>query len=108
MNEKIGERIKKLRKVNGYTQKQVGDYLEIDQSNLSKIENGQGTLNEVTANEICLLYNCTPDYLLGKSDEYKKPNINFDKSKELDLNAIAKMHEIIGYLKLLRRLEKKA
>ena len=53
MNEKIGERLKKLRQINGYTQKQVGDYLKIDQSNLSKIENGQRTISVSLADEIC-------------------------------------------------------
>ena len=107
MNEKIGERLKKLRQINGYTQKQVGDYLKIDQSNLSKIENGQRTISVTLSDEICLLYDCTPEYLLGESDEYEKPNINFNKSEEVDLNAIAKIHQVTGYLKLLRRLEKK-
>lgn len=106
MNRKIGERLKKLRQLNGYTQKQVGDYLKIDQSNLSEIENGQRTIDVTLAREFCLLYNCTQEYLIGRSDKYKKPDINLNKSEEVDLNAIAKIHGITGYLKLLRRLNK--
>ena len=35
----IGLNLKKLRIENGYSQRQLAEYLEIDQSNLSKIEN---------------------------------------------------------------------
>ena len=40
MNNLYGERIKNLREEHKYTQKQVADFLEIDQRNQSKIELG--------------------------------------------------------------------
>ena len=45
MNNLYGERIKNLREEHKYTQKQVADFLEIDQSNLSKIELGKRTIS---------------------------------------------------------------
>ncbi|MBQ6813707.1 MAG: helix-turn-helix transcriptional regulator [Methanobrevibacter sp.] len=101
-----GERLKKLRGLNGYTQKEVADYLEIDQSYLSKIEKGERNLNELSFEKICLLYDCSPDYLLGKSDIYESPKLAFrTKNEKVDLNAIAKMNQVLGHLKVLRKLE---
>ena len=103
---KMYVRLKKLREENGYSQKQIADYLEIDQSYISKIEKGTRNLNEVSFNKLCLLYNCSPDYLLGKSDEYESPKIAFRSDETVDLFAISKMNQINGYLKLLRKIER--
>ena len=99
-------RLKKLREENGYSQKQIADYLEIDQSYISKIEKGTRNLNEVSFNKLCLLYNCSPDYLLGKSDEYESPKISFRSDETVDLFAISKMNQVVGYLNLLRKMER--
>ena len=64
----VGSRLKKLRQEHGYSQRQVAEYLEIDQSNLSKIENDKRNLNLVLSEKLLALYNCTPEYLLGKTD----------------------------------------
>ena len=99
-------RLKKLREENGYSQKQIADYLEIDQSYISKIEKGTRNLNEVSFNKLCLLYNCSQDYLLGKSDEYEHPKISFRSDETVDLFAISKMNQVVGYLNLLRKMER--
>ena len=65
MNNVVAENLKKLRRENGYTQEQVSNYLGITQSNLSKIENGERNFNMTLLDKLCLLYNCTPEYLLG-------------------------------------------
>ena len=101
------ERLKQLREENNYNQKQVADYLEIDQSYISKIEKGKRNLNEISFNKLCLLYNCSPDYLLGKSEDYKPPKLAFRADERVDLFAIAKMNQVNGYLKLLRKIERK-
>lgn len=99
------EKLKKLRKENGYTQKEVSNYLEISQSRLSQIENGKINFNMTILNKLCLLYDCSPEYLEGKTDFYQKPDIAFHCEGKGDLNAIAKMHQVKGFLKLLRKLE---
>ena len=103
---KMYVRLKKLREENGYSQKQIADYLEIDQSYISKIEKGKRNLNEISFNKLCLLYNCSPDYLLGKSDEYEHPKISFRSDETVDLFAISKMNQVVGYLNLLRKMER--
>lgn len=99
-------RLKKLRKLHNFTQKQLADYLEIDQSNFSKIENGKRNLNLTLANKICNLYNCSHEYLLGISDDYDVENVIIRKERsDVDLNAIAKVNEVVNYLNLLSELE---
>lgn len=103
----IHERLKQLREENNYSQEQVANYLEMDQSYISKIEKGKRNLNEISFNKLCLLYNCSPDYLLGKSDDYESPKLAFRSDESVDLFAIAKMNQVIGYLKFLRKAERK-
>ena len=105
--ELMHERIKQLRQDNNYSQEQVAKYLEMDQSYISKIEKGKRNLNEVSFNKLCLLYNCSPDYLLGKSDDYEPPKIAFRSDESVDLFAISKMNQVTGYLKFLRKVERK-
>ena len=103
----IHERLQQLREENNYSQEQVANYLEMDQSYISKIEKGKRNLNEISFNKLCLLYNCSPDYLLGKSDDYESPKLAFRSDESVDLFAIAKMNQVIGYLKFLRKVERK-
>ena len=100
----MGKRLKKLREDNNYTQEQVANFLGIDQSYLSKIEQGQRNMNSVAFDKLCLLYNCSPDYLLGKSDEYEPPKLAFRSDETVDLFAISKMNQVATYLKLLKKI----
>ena len=104
MNKMVGKNLRKLRVENGYTQKQVSDYLDITQSNLSKIENGERNFNMTMMDKLCLLYNCSSQYLLGETDFHEKPSIAFRSDEKVDLNVVAKMNEITGILKLLRKI----
>ena len=97
------ERLKKVRRCNGFTQQQVAEYLDVDQSLVSKIEQGQRQINMTLFDKLCLLYNVTPEYLLGQSNEYHP--LKYRSDEKVDLNAIAKMNQIMGYLKQLRQLE---
>ena len=101
----VGKNLKKLREENKYTQEQVSDYLGITQSNLSKIENGERNFNMTLLDKLCLLYNCSPEYLLGETDSHEKSCIAFRSDEKVDLNVVAKMNEITGFLKLLRKLD---
>jgi len=105
MGEKLGERLEKLRKLNNLTQEQISNYLDLDQSNYSKIEKGKRNLNVSSLDKVCLLYDCSPEYLLGESDVYNPQKIAFrlDK-KDYDLNVVSKINETMKYLNLLEEL----
>jgi len=105
MNKKIGARLKKLRKSHNYSQSQVAKYLQINQGQLSKIENGTRTLNLSLLDKISLLYNCSHEYILLKSNDYSSNEFSFRcNENNVDLNIIAKMNQIMGNLKFLRKL----
>ena len=100
----VGMRLQDVRVMNKYTQQQIGEYLGVDQSLISKIEKDQRKINMTQFDKLCQLYDVTPEYLLGETDEYTP--VRYRSDEKADLNAIAKMNQVRGYLKLLRKLEK--
>lgn len=100
---KYGETLKQLRTVNGFTQEQISEYLEVTQSLVSKIEHGERGLNLTILDKLCNLYDIT-DLKLLRNDltDYQPLDI---QGEVLDLHAIAKMNEIKNDLELLRRLD---
>lgn len=102
----VGSRLRKLRSEHNYSQRQVADYLKIDQSNLSKIENDKRNLNMTLLDKICFLYNCTPEYLSGEINKYEKQKIMFKSGRDIDLEVIAKINQLSYHLKTLREFNK--
>lgn len=100
-----GERLKDLRLSFGFTQQQVADYLNMDQSNYSKIEKGKRNLTKLSmVLKLCELYGCTQDYILCRSDEYHG-SVFSGIDLTLDLNIIAQLNITMKYLKMLREIE---
>ena len=104
MNETIGDRLKKLRKTYGFTQKQVGDYLGFKQTQIAKLENNDRKLKSSSLNKLCILYNCPKEYIIKGIGEYSKEEFKFRSSKDLDLNTLADMNRIIRNIKELNEL----
>lgn len=62
-----GERIRQLRKINGYTQEQLAQVLSIDRSYYSRIESGKGGCSVDLFVRLSELFVVSLDYLiLGK------------------------------------------
>lgn len=57
--ELLGEKIKSLRVASNMTQSQLSDYLECDQTLISKVENGERTINSEMLSKISLIF-CKP------------------------------------------------
>lgn len=104
MVETIGDRIKKLRKMHNFTQKQVANYLGFKQTQIAKLENNDRTLKSSSLFKLCKLYNCTPEYILEGIGNYSKEELKFRSDKNLDLNTLADMNRIIMNLKELDEL----
>lgn len=104
--QSTARKLKQLRKENNYTQKQIADYLEIDQGHLSNIENGKRNTTIDIIEKLCYLYNCSIEYILGETDHYEAPKIAFrGNKKNKNLVLIAKMNEIMGNLEFLRTMD---
>ena len=105
MSITVGERIKKLRSENNFTQEQVADYLGFRQTQIAKLESNDRTLKSSSLNKLCELYNCTPEYILDGIGEYSMVNFKFRSAKnDLDLNTLSNMNRIIRNLKHLNKL----
>lgn len=105
MTSTIGDRIKKLRNDNNFTQKQVADYLGFKQTQIAKLESNDRTLKSSSLNKLCELYDCTSEYILEGIGEYSMEKFKFRSNKNnLDLNTLANMNRIIKNLKHLDEL----
>lgn len=101
--KKIGERLKHLRKESKLTQEQVAKYLNVDQSMITKLENGSRSLNVELMEKICALFACTEEYLFGESEDYIPLNFAFRSNSinEEDLQSIAVINKIAMNLRFM-------
>lgn len=68
LKKQVGERLAQARKQAGYTQKQVGEKLNMLQQAYARFENGVFELNYEQIVILCKLFDCSADYLLGLSE----------------------------------------
>ena len=105
--KEIGQRLKELRTTQGYTQKQVADYLGIDQSNYSKMEHGKRKLTKLSMlQKLCTLYQCTQEHILYGTEEHTHQEWT-GTDKNTDLNIIAQANTTMNHLKMLRGIQKR-
>ena len=99
-------RLKELRKESKITQEQLAKYLNVDQSLVARLENGSRSLNVSLIDNICSLFGCTEEYLLGESEEYIPLNFAFRSSgiNEEDLESIAVINKIAMNLRYMNKL----
>lgn len=99
MNEMValGVRLSRLRESFGLTQGQVADYLEMDQSLLSRIEKGERSISINALEKLADLY-CVSAYALAYEDDI---NANYELAfraknfKSDDFITLAKINRII-------------
>lgn len=77
----INEILKKLRKAKGCTQREVADYLEINQVSYARFESGENQPSKKSLVKIADFFNCTTDYLLGRTN-HPQPLLS-DVSEEI-------------------------
>jgi len=65
------EKLKKFRKENNLTQKDLASNLGTDNSTISKYEQAKQIIPTIYLYTICKKYNISADYLLGKTNEPK-------------------------------------
>lgn len=99
-------RLRELRRESKLTQNQLADYLDVDQSMVTKLENGSRALNVTLIEKICNLFGCTEDYLLGKSSDYMPLNFAFRANgiQTEDLKSIAAVNKIAMNIRYMNEL----
>ena len=90
-------RLKQLRKESKITQEQMAKYLGVDQTMITKIENGTRNLNVTLIEKICNLFGCSDAYLMGEDDAYIPLNFAFRSNgiQVDDLESIAAVNKIV-------------
>lgn len=74
-------RMRGLREDNDLAQREVADYLHIDQRTYSRYETGSNALPGKLLGMLCDYYNVSADYMLGRS-ENKRFDGPMDQSRE--------------------------
>lgn len=103
----LGRRIRQLRKEKGITQEELGKLFNLRKSTISQYESGKSNPDYDTLVKISKYFNCSIDYLLGKSD-YRTPlppnAIPVGKTKSIPILGVIRAGEpiyadenIIGY-----------
>ncbi|ADL50407.1 helix-turn-helix domain-containing protein [Clostridium cellulovorans] len=86
MNNSLANRIKDLRKNNGYTQKELSSLLGIGQTTVANYEQGTRIPDTEKLNKMADLFEVTLDYLLGRNEKISPSNKEV-KSKTIDLKS---------------------
>lgn len=107
MENSLGYRLKFLRNKHNFTQREVGDFLDISQSQLAKVESNERNLKLSKLLKLCDLYNVSEEFLLYGQGDYDKNKLAFRKeNKSIDLKTIARMNKIINNLRFMKDLYK--
>ena len=101
-----GMRLKQLRKESKITQEQLAKYLNIDQSLVTKLENGTRNLNVTLIDKICNLFGCSDAYLMGEDDSYIPLNFAFRSNgvQTEDLESIAAVNKIVMNIRYMNEM----
>lgn len=103
--DSMGMRIKYLRQKHNFTQREVGEFLDISQSLLAKVESNERNLDITKILKLCDLFNVSEEYLIFGKGNYDKNTIAFRKdNKSINLKTIARMNRIINNLKYMKEL----
>ena len=99
-------RLKELRKESKITQEQLASYLGVDQSMITKLENGTRSLNTTLIEKICNLFGCSYDYLIGEDDMYIPLNFAFRANgiQTEDLESIAVVNKIVMNIRYMNEM----
>lgn len=105
----IMEKLKELRINSNYTQKQLADFLDIDQTTLSKIESGERSISMAKAERLALLYGYDINSIKNQNQLSSPVKIAFRASEvsKDDLNAIAEINKIVFNMKLINEIKNK-
>ena len=104
--ESVGKKFSELRNKSGYTQSMVAEYLDVDQSYISKCEKGERQFSADIIEKAAELFGCTVDYFVKESGQFVEMPIAL-RAKSVtteDLNTIAAINKIALNLRFMEGL----
>jgi len=101
-----GERFKELREKSGLTQAQLAQYLDIDQSYISKFEKNERQFGTDTLQRAADLFGCSVDYFINEKVEHSAPIIALRANSFTveDLETIARINKLALNLSYMENL----
>ena len=102
----IGEKIRQLREKSKISQKQIAEYLGVDQSRVSKIENNERKPSLELIEKISLLFSCSSDCYESKGGCESQLQLAF-RAHEVnheDFEAISAINRIVFNLRDMKKL----
>ena len=106
--EIVSKRFNELRNANGFTQSQMAEYLQVDQSNISKCEKNERQFSIDILEKAANLFGCSIEYFTNDDYKFAPIPIAF-RAKGLmteDLETIAAMNKIALNLRYMDDLIK--
>ena len=91
----LPKKLHELRVKYGYSQKQVAEKLGVSPSIISSYETGERTPSTEILLSISYLYNCSTDYLLGKTSKIPQYTIDTKGLTDNQISAIVNLIEAI-------------
>lgn len=106
--ELIGNRFNELRVQNGLTQSQLAEYLNVDQSYISKCEKNERQFNVEILEKAANLFGCSMDYFTNPDTEYRPIPfaLRANRITAEDLESIAVINKITLNLRFMEGLLK--
>ena len=97
---KLGNRLRELRKQKGYSQQQLADHLHLSRSSIEMYESGERDPSTETKEAIADFFNVNMDYLFGRqeSNEITKAMELYARYKKLTPEKQADFLNYLGYL----------
>lgn len=92
----IGKRLKELRKSSGLTQTQIAEYLGVDQSLVTRFENGERAMTTSIIERLANLYCCPVNFILSGEECGTSMKFAFRtvSTNAQDLESLAAIHKI--------------
>ena len=105
-SEILGQRFYEMREKSGFTQGQVAEYLQVDQSYISKCEKGQRKFSIDILEKVADLFGCTVDYFTNKNSKFTPlpTALRADSVEVEDLETIAAVNKIALNLRYMESL----
>lgn len=92
----IGSKIKELRTQAGFNQSVIAEYLQVDQSLISKIEKGEREVSTDILKKLAELFGCKVSAMIHQEEDISYLNVSFRTSgmSSEDLNSIAVINRV--------------
>lgn len=104
----IGEKFKKIREESGLTQGQIADYLNVDQSYISRYEKNERQLSVDLLEKLSSLFGCSIEYFTSDDSQYAPLPFALRASciTVVDLEAVAIINKLALNLRSMEKLMK--